>query len=584
MRFRRRYWATLVGASALAITLAARGAAQGAPTREAAAPRLGCDGDTITSIEIHAHSASSVVASDDLWKVTSAALAGHFARTNPAVIERYLRVAVGHGCWEIDRSETERILRAQPFIALASVRAVSDGRGHTRLHVDVVDEYPLIVSGGLNRGQIGSVTLGTQNFRGRGLTFSVNGTRGFAYRNGFGADVAQYGAFGGPYYVAAGAARNPLGENAFFEFVDPFLTDLQRTASVASVKEASEYYSVLRPVSDAVALLTHRVSYNLGWVRRFGRLDRRHTVGFVGGTLIGEQARISADAMIVSDSGLVDVPDAAFPRDYPTFKVAHLAGIGGLRAIRFITVRGFDALSAEQDLGIGAQLHLLAGPSVFEPPSGRDVFVSGDLYAGVGSATSFFAAHYVGEARRNYNTGSWDGMVSSGRISWYGKSSPASTRIASVTVSALRHLDFPAQLTFRDADGGLEGFPDSRAGGGNRAVVRIEERRAIRLFPTRADAAVAAFASAGKLWAGDVPYGTTTPIRTSVGVSLLAAVPVGAKRTYRVDVSMPINREPGGARYELRFTWIDRTRLLWREPHDVSRVRTGAVPSNLMKW
>jgi hypothetical protein len=51
-----------------------------------------------------------------------------------------------------------------------------------------------------------------------------------------------------------------------------------------------------------------------------------------------------------------------------------------------------------------------------------------------------------------------------------------------------------------------------------------------------------------------------------------------------VDLAVPINPERGGARVELRFGSTDRTRLLWLEPNDVARARTGAVPVSLMKW
>jgi hypothetical protein len=247
-------------------------------------------------------------------------------------------------------------------------------------------------------------------------------------------------------------------------------------------------------------------------------------------------------------------------------------------------VDGFDALSAQQDVGVGIQMHLLAGPSVWATHRDRDVFVSSDLYVGAGDPASFASLHVVSEARRNYYAGSWDGMVSSARLSWYGRTRATSTHIVSVSASAIRRLDFPAQLSFRDADGGLPAFPNSRDAGGGRVVLRLEERRSIRLLPVRADAAVAVFAAAGKLWAGDVPYGAASAVRASAGVSLLAAVPAGSKHTYRVDFAVPLNREPGGARYEMRFTWIDRTRLLWIEPHDVARVRTGATPANLMQW
>ena len=179
---------------------------------------------------------------------------------------------------------------------------------------------------------------------------------------------------------------------------------------------------------------------------------------------------------------------------------------------------------------------------------------------------------------------SWDGLVGSARFAWYTRPSDLRTRILSLEASTIQHLAFPLQLTFRDADAGLPGFPDATAAGGQRVIARIEERRLVRLFPSRIDFAFAAFADAGKLWAGDVPYGASSPVRASVGISLLGAYPSGGKRTLRADLAIPINPERGGARYELRFSDTDHTRLLWFEPRDVARARSGAVPANLMRW
>ena len=130
----------------------------------------------------------------------------------------------------------------------------------------------------------------------------------------------------------------------------------------------------------------------------------------------------------------------------------------------------------------------------------------------------------------------------------------------------------------------MAGVARSGSCGGVRAVVRVEERHALSWFAPRANFAYSLLASAGKLWAGDVPYGTTPAARASVGIALMAALPAGAKHTYRAELAVPINREAGGSRYEIRLSWTDRTRLLWLEPRDVSRLRTGAVPSNLMRW
>jgi hypothetical protein len=49
-------------------------------------------------------------------------------------------------------------------------------------------------------------------------------------------------------------------------------------------------------------------------------------------------------------------------------------------------------------------------------------------------------------------------------------------------------------------------------------------------------------------------------------------------------VAVPLNPERGGPRIELRVSAVDRTQLLWVEPRDLARIRTGAVPTALLRW
>ena len=561
-----------------------RGAAQAVTVPAGARASTSCDGAIVSAIDIRAHQPLVVGVAAEALDKTERAAGVRFATTHADVIRAYLRVAVGERCTERDRSESERLLRAQPFIAQAGVRAVPDGPGRVRLLVDVVDELPVIVGGSLGQGTLKAVELGTQNLSGRGLMLVAHYDRGFAYRDGFGARAVQYGAFGGPDYIALSAERRTLGEALSVEVAQPFLTDLQRTASHASVNEASYYAGVVRPDGPDVALYTRRLSYDVGWVARLAHRNGRGTVGLVGGAILGEDVRTGPSSVIVSDSGVVMAPVPELGVQYGSYGVTRVAAIGGLRSLRFLTVRGFDALRARQDVGIGIQLDLLAGASVLATPGASDVFAAGDLYAGGGDEDSFFAARLLGEGRENHGSGRRDGVVASGRFSWYARATPGRTTIMSVDASAVQHLAFPVQLTFRDYDGGLLGFPGATSAGGQRVVARVEERGLIRLFTDRADFAVAAFADAGKLWAGDVPFGATTGIHSSVGFSLLGTYPTGGKRIYRMDLAVPLNPQRGGSRFAVRFSSGDRTGLLWLEPGDVSRARTGAVPANLMKW
>ncbi|MBC7673302.1 MAG: hypothetical protein H7247_12860, partial [Polaromonas sp.] len=98
-----------------------------------------------------------------------------------------------------------------------------------------------------------------------------------------------------------------------------------------------------------------------------------------------------------------------------------------------------------------------------------------------------------------------------------------------------------------------------------------------------ADAGVAFFADAGRQWAGDVPFGVTTPIKTSLGFSILATVPPRSARMYRVDVAFPLN-SGANARWTVKITSADRSQFAFREARDVQIGRELTVPSSIFAW
>ena len=93
--------------------------------------------------------------------------------TNPEVIQRFLLLSRGDACDELRRADSERILRAQPFIAEASVRAIPDSDGGVTLLVETSDE---ISSGARRRDRrravrsFGSFVSGTRTSTERGCT------------------------------------------------------------------------------------------------------------------------------------------------------------------------------------------------------------------------------------------------------------------------------------------------------------------------------------------------------------------------------------------------------------------------------
>jgi hypothetical protein len=174
-------------------------------------------------------------------------------------------------------------------------------------------------------------------------------------------------------------------------------------------------------------------------------------------------------------------------------------------------------------------------------------------------------------------------VLASGRFGWYVRPHHRHTITGSVEASAGWRQVLPFQLALGDPRGGVRGYGDAELGGARRLVVRTEERWRIGTFRGTADAGVAAFVDAGRLWAGDAALGRDTPWEPSVGLGILAAVPPGSQRLWRVDLAVPL-RADGGAKWELRFSSSDRTRAFWIEPNDVRLSRSRSVPASVFRW
>jgi hypothetical protein len=549
---------------------------------QATSLRTTCNGELITKIEIHSYLAGSSFAAD-AWTAATGFAGMHSTATRPEVIRAYLRVAEGTPCTELNRTESERLLRAQRFISSATIRPIADGPGNVRLVVETVDEIPFLVGGSFQGAKFESLLLGTENLSGRGITLELSEQQGNGYRTGFGGDFVKYGAFGRPFTLAVGGELDPQGDALRFEFSKPFLTEQQPNGFHVGANELNNYYDLKRPIDDDVFLNVRRSSYDVGVGSRVGQIGHTGAVGVLGALLVGEDVHSASEAVLMTDSGLVAAPGLPeVDNRYQTFSVVRIGVYGGIRSLRFTTVRGFDAVTAAQDMGNGMQVGLFVGPSIWESQHTSDYFLSGDFYSGIGNPSSFLEMRIAGEGRADRQNQRWDGVVGYGKFIWYVKPSDGETRLASLEVSGIQHLELPVQLSFGDHEGGLWGFPSSQTVGGQRAVLRVEERRVVPRFTRKADWAVALFADAGKIWAGDVPFGQTSPVRAAVGISLLGAYPAGSKRTYRVDLAIPVN--PDGSKFEIRFSSSDETQSIWRQPNDLSVAHSAAVLQHLGSW
>src|SRR5439155_21039198 len=116
---------------------------------------------------------------------------------------------------ELRRAESERILRAQPFIADASVRVVADSGGDVALDVHTTDEVAVVLGGAIGRGSpaVRLIRVGDANLGGEGIYLAGDWRAGGAFRDGFGGRFVDNQQLGQPYTLTADGPQNPLGDD-----------------------------------------------------------------------------------------------------------------------------------------------------------------------------------------------------------------------------------------------------------------------------------------------------------------------------------------------------------------------------------
>jgi len=72
-------------------------------------------------------------------------------------------------------------------------------------------------------------------------------------------------------------------------------------------------------------------------------------------------------------------------------------------------------------------------------------------------------------------------------------------------------------------------------------------------------------------------------VRSGTGISLLVAVPPRSKRLFRLELGYPLSHDPH-AKFEIRMSVADLTRVFWDEPSDVKRSRESTVPASIFNW
>jgi hypothetical protein len=558
-----------------------------------------CKGQLIQRIDIATKPPFEVKGSGLQRRITRQLTAVH-STTDTAVVSRFLALHTGMACDELRRLESERILRAQPYLADATITPFVDRAGTFFLSVVTTDETSLVVGGGGSGGNpyLKSFKLGDENLKGQAISIVGQWRYSQHFRDNFSAQITDYQFLGKPYQLALEGQRNELGGDWGFNLSHPFLSDLQKISWRTTAGSREEYRFFRRdpvgagapqageiglgPVLGAPAVGLSRSYADLGGVVRVGPPGGR--LALVGGSISYEDEMPQSFPTMVGPGTTQRDTIALLTGLYARHKSTRLNALAGIRDVRYMEVRGFDALDGTQDVRKGIEIATLLGRG-FETLGSTvpDMFASADVYAGTGSKRLFAGFEGTLEGRRDDETKRWDGILGSSRFATYFKPVSGQTFLTSLEFSGGWRQRIPFQLLLADKTGGPRGYEKSTLGGGERLVLRLEDRFFLGHFKSLASLGIAPFTDFGKVYAGDSPFGVTSGINSSVGISLLASVPPKSQRMWRLDLAYPLKHEHG-ARLMLTLFNRDFTSVFWREPSDVRRNRERSVPTSIFNW
>jgi hypothetical protein len=511
------------------------------------------------------------------WRNVARAIGLHHTTTHERVIAAFVALHVGDECTDLRRTESERVLRAQPFLASASVKTVPDGPGQVAVLVETRDEAPLLLNARFHGIRPEAFSLGNGNIGGEALLAEARMERGYNYRTAVGGRLTDYATFGRPYVGTIEGERQTIGYWFDSRLEHPFFTDLQRVAWHLELGTGHGYPGIIRPARDALALGVREDRWDASTVTR---LFGTKTVLLVGAGFSGLRIVPDTIGTVITDTGAVIDTGTVLHNRYTPFRAGRLGVLGGVRRLAYRTVRGFDALTAQQDVAGGLAGGVFVGHGL-SALGETDFFLSGAAYGGKATEHTLLAAMTAVEGRRPVGQRAWDSIIGSGRAAYYMGGGPGFMFTTDDEYSLGVRPRLPMQLWLGDWRGGIIGYHNSTIAGARRNVVRTELRWSGASLVRGADVGFAALGQLGTMWAGDAPYGVNAT-RTSIGFSVLAAYPTGSKRLYRADIGFPLRRgQAGGGGIEVRFTSEDRTQTFWREPDDVQRSRTGSAPSAL---
>ena len=486
-------------------------------------------------------------------------------RTRDWVLRRELLFAPGDCFDQFLADESERLLRGYSFLSEVDIYPVPLPDSTVQVIVDTRDEWSTRVDVrlGTRRGlTLEGLRLTEDNLLGTGQTVGA-----FFFEREV---TREYGllyhtpqVLGTRWDLHAEFGRTRPGSFVRQEISYPYVGEVSRWAGRQSFRREDRFFDYIttdNPPLDSPHVLqpVREKSFDAALVRRFGRPGE---LAILGAAITYGQLAYPGPPEI-APGGDYDNREPAddstrvtlLPQSQALDNIRAFALLG-YRSAFWVRRRGLDSMRGQEDIRLGAEAGLAVGRSLPSLEKDDDLFTTLTLYTGMEAGSALVVGHARLDARRDLGVqteaSEWEDVYLDGELLAYlkpGARAPSPSRHTLL----FRLAGFggwqtrtPFQLTL-GGERAVRGFDPDRYPGGRRLVASLEDRIYFGWpLPDLLDLGGSAFLDAGRIWAGDAPYGGDSGWKAAVGLGLRASFPAGGRSTYRLDFAWPLERNTG---------------------------------------
>lgn len=462
--------------------------------------------------------------------------------------------------------ESERILRNYGFIARIEIGATALPDGSYRIRVETRDEWTtkLSIAVAFENGlEFEGAELTEENLAGHGILTS------FYYRKrreqkdlGFNVETARLAGTRTNGSLSFGRTR----VGTFFSqgLSYPFVGEVGRASAQESysrreilfpysLESGGESSYVLVPYGEEIIEATAALRLGEpGNLTVFGLGFLRETMEFPGfpgdtETAVGGDF---ADTRPATDAEVAAVTPHVHPLSI--FRVNFLAG---QRNVRFVQRQGLDALRGIQDVRLGTEVSLTVGRALGDVGSGSraapdDIYTRLYGFGGWAPGDWTLVLNTNVEGRVVFPDGTGGGSEATMRdllgeadlYAYWQPGYPETGRTVFGRISGAGGWSVrrPFQLSL-GGRAGVRGYREQAFPGARRVVVTVEDRHFHEWpAPDLFDFGTTTLLDVGRVWAGSVPFGTTSSWQASVGLGVRVGFPAGSQGVLRADLHLPV--------------------------------------------